>query len=236
MKDIFLDFLYFKAPLSHSLLYPGAEPDTKECFYCKKHSEHAFYSSDSDDNNPIYGCLECFQQKRFSIDHETEIGNIEKGRIVEIECSDYIDIEKAPNASEDEMLDYLQDVRIEKRELPVPDGFNKNALVEIGFCPPIATFQRSIYLCHCNDFMIYIGRWSPKDFEANSPDGDGRKLWMKMIEDERLVGFWDCSIKEMEEDGVDWRQSDDSKWCSDALVYVFRCLHCNTLRCYYDCD
>lgn len=121
------------------------------------------------------------------------------------------------------------------KEIAPPKEFNKSALLEIGFSPHIATYQKSEYLCHCNDFMTYIGRWEPGDFNKNAVDGDGRKLWMRMV-DGKTNSLWDRTLKDIKEYGDEWPQYEDSGWSGGAMVYVFKCRHCDKLRCYWDCD
>ena len=200
MKDIMIDLPYFKAPISHTLLYPGADPDSNICVCCNKECEHTFYIEGSG-KNERYGCLDCLLKRKFTISHPTQMGVVSNG----------------------------------EAELRTPQGFSKQALTDIGYSPPIATFQDYCYLLHCKDFMTYIGRWDPSDFNKNASDGDGRALWISTINDSDADWLWDRTIEEMEEEGDDWPINEDSNWAEGAAVYVFRCRHCGKLDCYWDC-
>ncbi len=242
MKEKLLDFPYFKAPLSHTSLFSGDELESQHCDYCNKQNlEYTFYSTDSQKDKGIYGCIECLKQKKYSISQETDIGFIEKGKILLIEYDDFdLNIEKSAEMSEEKAIQYFKEfqenIKHTTKECSIPQGFNKKVLYDIGFTPTIAMFQGGQYLSHCNDFMVYIGRWNPCDFEKNSVDGDGRKLWMKMIIDEDYDYLWDQTMEDIKKYGDEWAQYENSGWSEGAWVYIFKCKHCNDLKCSWDCD
>jgi uncharacterized protein CbrC (UPF0167 family) len=201
MKDIMIDLPYFKAPLSHTLLYPGADPDPNICVCCEKEYEHTFYIEGSGKNEK-YGCLDCLLKRKFSLWHSTGIGDVVNG----------------------------------KSKLTPPPEFSQQALIDICYSPPIATYQSYYYLSHCKDFMTYIGRWEPDDFNNNAIDNDGRSLWISAVNDTRADWLWDQTIKDMHEYGDEWPLYENSNWAEGAAVYVFKCRHCGKIECYWDCD
>ncbi len=207
MSEEMLDLTYFKAPVSHTQLYPGGgyEGEGQQCSYCGKKSERMFWvkrSSSLFGKKSIYGCLDCLLARKYSLENDTEIGEVTNG----------------------------------VSNLKPPKNFSKEALIEIGFTPPIAMYQAKTHFSHCKDFMVYIGRWDPEDFVKHSKDGDGRKLWMSMINNSGLDYLWDQTMEDIKEYGDDWPMYEDSGWSGGALVYVFMCRHCGKYRCYWDCD
>ena len=105
-----------------------------------------------------------------------------------------------------------------------PLGFPKASLAELRCTPRIVTWQQELWLTHCNDYMVYVGTWEPKDFYANASDGDGRSLFLRMTD--VYNHLWDSSLPKGEERLVSWH----------ATYYAFRCLHCGMLRGNWDCD
>jgi hypothetical protein len=241
MKEKLLDLPYFKAPISHAIFYYGGEPDSHTCDCCKQNSKYTFDNS-PDINKKVYVCLQCLIARKFSIDQDTELGGIVNGKLQECRCKYEPDINYMMTLNSHEKNRYLENFYYGEytKEVPCPKGFNSEALIEIGFTPPIATYQssRGKYLCHCNDFMTYVGQWSPSDFDKNAKDGDGKSLWISTVDEDQDDFLWDCTFEEIKKYGEkEWRYSSTSTdWASGALVYVFKCRHCNKLRCYWECD
>ena len=92
---------------------------------------------------------------------------------------------------------------------------SEEAISELSRTPSFWTFQQAVWLCHCNDFMAYLGEWSRDDFNQNAPDGDGQSLYAQV---ERM------------EPGEEW----SDLW--DNGFYLFRCLHCGKMRSFSDQD
>lgn len=80
--------------------------------------------------------------------------------------------------------------------------------------PPIPWIQNNDWQICCGDFCNYIGEWGQDEFNKNSPDGDGKKYLMEILNDfdkSRVVNldyFWE----EIE---------------IDTAVFVFKCNYCN---------
>ncbi|MEO6852278.1 MAG: CbrC family protein, partial [Mucilaginibacter sp.] len=102
---------------------------------------------------------------------------------------------------------------------------NPERLTEMRRTPQFISWQQELWLCHCDDFMIYKGTWEPNDFYKNSEDGDGRALFMQMT-DKELNNLWDDSLPENETLLKEWYPT----------YYVFECSHCGKLRGNWDCD
>jgi uncharacterized protein CbrC (UPF0167 family) len=143
-----------------------------------------------------HGCFSCLKAGRFQCWHDTEIGVLDESGLTHI-----YNHNKKP-----------------------PSDFPRTALVELRKTPQIVTWQQELWLIHCNDFMAYVGTWTPEDFYKNAPDGDGRSLFLRMTD--RYNHLWDSSLREGEERLASWR----------ATYYAFRCLHCGELRGNWDCD
>lgn len=237
MAERILNLTYFKAPISHTLLYPGESPDIRKCACCGKESENTFYYCPSDAQE-LYGCIDCLIAKKFSIAKDTEIGEVVDGQLQEKIATKEPDMEYALSLENHEMADYIMsfDDEYEVKILKPPKGFNVESLKEICSTPDVATYQQFTHLCHCNDFMAYVGRWDPVDFDKHAPGGNGRALWMSAIEDDNLDYLWDRTLEDKKEEGDEWPLYEDCDWSLGAGVYVFQCLHCDKIRAYWDCD
>ena len=73
--------------------------------------------------------------------------------------------------------------------------------------------------------MLFKGTWEPNDFYNHSKDGDGRRLFLDMT-DEEWNHVWDESLEDNETILTEWH----------ATYYVFECKHCGKLRGNWDCD
>lgn len=142
------------------------------------------------------GCSECLKTGRFIFGHGTDIG----------------------------WLDQHGLTRRYRSEHPVPPDFSQAALVTLTRTPQVDTTQEERWLTHCNDFMVYLGRWEPSDFCAHAKDGDGRALFLEMTE--LYPNLWDDAASHGQESWEDW----------GARYYAFRCRHCGAFRGNWDCD
>ncbi|HSZ59587.1 MAG TPA: CbrC family protein [Tepidisphaeraceae bacterium] len=143
-----------------------------------------------------YGCFPCLRQGRFLFDHNTEIGLL------------------APAGLKPFYANQKQ----------IPDHFNRAALAALLRTPRFTTWQEEEWLIHCNDFMVYVGEWKPKDFRRNAKDGDGRRLFLEMT-DKELAHLWEEATPEGAREPEDWY----------ATYYAFRCSRCGALRGNWDC-
>jgi uncharacterized protein CbrC (UPF0167 family) len=143
------------------------------------------------------GCLNCLQNGRFEFWHDTEFGVLDENGLK----------------------------KIYKHNIDNPPPIDPNILIDLRRTPQILTWQQEFWLTHCDDFMVYIGIWEPKDFYTNSKDGDGKRLFMEMTDDE-YNNLWDDSLEEGQTRLDEWYPS----------FYVFECRHCGKLRGNWDCD
>lgn len=87
-------------------------------------------------------------------------------------------------------------------------------LFELLRTPVYGTWQGEQWQFCCQHPMIYIGTWTPRDFDAYAPDGNGRALFNEVVSDA---------------DDLLWRE------CYDAQgIYVFRCAHCGRHKAHWD--
>lgn len=195
-----MDFKYFKGPLDEmsDLL------DHKTvCSICGR-TDHCFeleytitQAFDEDKKEGKVGCYSCLKEGRFEFWHDTEYG----------------------------MLDENGLSKVYKHNSDSPPPVGSDRLSEMRRTPQFISWQQELWLCHCNDFMIYRGTWEPKDFYKNSEDGDGRALFMQMT-DKELNHLWDDSLPENSTFLEEWYPT----------YYVFECGHCGKLRGNWDCD
>lgn len=230
MADIFLDFKYFKAPSSHSLLYPGYECEVKKCSFCACESDYIL----NEDDKP--GCINCLKDRKFSLRKYTEIGQIEDGVLFTSECT--FDFSQIRDRHDIHKIDFSSlSGFIERTELEVPAGFDKASLIELCHTPDVSCFQDIYHPVHCNDFMVYIGRWEMEDFVRNAPDGGGERLFKEMNNDEEFDHLWEWTLEEKAGYDGNWSENYEySNWADGACVYVFECLHCKMKRCTWDME
>ena len=104
-----------------------------------------------------------------------------------------------------------------------PPAIPASAQEEMRRTPNLAWWQESLWLTHCSDFMVYLGRWLPQDFHDRSPSGDGRDLFGQMTADDDHC-WWDRRVRAGERGLEGW-------YCT---YHAFRCRHCRCLRGYCD--
>jgi uncharacterized protein CbrC (UPF0167 family) len=88
------------------------------------------------------------------------------------------------------MLDENGLSKVYNHNMDNPPAIPQDLLKEMLRTPRIVTWNQELWLTHCNDFMIYKGTWEPKDFYSNSQNGNGRKLFLEMT-NEDLLHLWD---------------------------------------------
>ena len=230
MSDRILNLKYFKAPISHTLLYPGYEVEVNKCSYCSCVSDYIL----NEDEKP--GCIDCLINRKFSLRKDTEIGEIENGSLFKTECSfDYSQITSRHDINKIAFEDLSQ--YMDTTELEIPKGYSEESLKEICYTPDVCCFQDLSHPVHCNDFMRYIGRWEMEDFNKNAKDGNGKKLFKTMVDDEEFDHLWDWTLEEKSDYEGDWSENYlYSNWAGGACVYVFECLHCQLKRCTWDME
>jgi uncharacterized protein CbrC (UPF0167 family) len=175
-----------------------------KCSICNKDNEHCFDLEFSITNKFLHeekegkiGCYECLRKGEFEFWHDTEFGLLDENGLT-----------KVYNHNSDN-----------------PPNIKEDTLKELRRTPQIITYQQEVWLTHCNDFMVYNGTWEPLDFYKNSPNGEGRDLFMQMT-DKEMGHLWDDSLQEGQTLLEEWHPT----------YYVFECRHCGKLRGYWDCD
>ena len=143
------------------------------------------------------GCYDCLRNGEFGFWHDTEFGFLDENGLRKVRGRNY-----------DNTLE-----------------ISANSLSELRRTPQIVTYQQEMWLTHCNDFMVYVGTWTPKDFNLNSPTGNGKDLFLELT-DKELSHLWDESLQEGQMMLEEWYPT----------YYMFKCRHCDKLRGYWDCD
>ena len=141
--------------------------------------------------------------------HETELGYVENNLICEYDIETF-----------------------ESSPIELPPDFRIESLDELSRTPHIESHQGQGFLIHCTDFMCYVGRWEPGDFESLDPLS-GRDAYIQMADGDPQL--WDETLRERADRGPDWAGYTDSKWAYGSWCYVFECLHCGQRRCTWDC-
>ena len=140
-------------------------------------------------------CIDCLKQTKLEFIHESEFG--------------IVTLEKLPFE-----LDYDEDIK---------KHVSEDQIKEMLQTPQYKSFNSGMWRIHCKDFMEFIGIWEPADFTLNSPDSNGKKLFLEMTEDSNHL--WDeCELKEDELEDT-WE---------DVQYYTFICKHCGRLRGYWE--
>ncbi|MEJ8802152.1 CbrC family protein [Pontibacter sp. H249] len=198
---VHMGFLYFKGPREDmgDLL-----DDEHVCSFCGQISEMCFSVEyaitdvfGEGEKDDKVGCVDCLRKGSFEFWHDTEYG----------------------------MLDENGLTKIYSHNMDNPPPIAEETLRELRRTPQILTWQKELWLTHCNDFMVYKGTWEPKDFYKNSVTGNGRDLFLAMT-DAESNHLWDESLAEGKDELDEWY----------ATYYAFECRHCGKLRGNWDCD
>jgi uncharacterized protein CbrC (UPF0167 family) len=88
-------------------------------------------------------------------------------------------------------------------------------MFELLRTPGYLTIQGEVWQFHCEQPMIYVGRWSREDFSARSLDGNGKRFFESVVNDP-VPGLWEDELHDI------------------TGVYVFRCGDCGTLIAHWD--
>jgi len=195
-----MNFKYFKAPINEM---SDLLDKQGQCSICGKTDfcfelDYTITNEFSDENKEgKIGCYSCLREGKFEFWHDTEYGMLDENGL-----------QKVYNHNQDN-----------------PPAISSGILTELRRTPRLLSWQQELWLTHCNDFMIYNGTWTPKDFYKNSKEGDGRGLFMSMT-DKELNHLWDESLQEGQTKLEEWYPT----------YYVFECTHCGKLRGNWDCD
>ena len=199
------DFKYFKAPFEDVYRFSDQHP----CVHCGEVAPATQVEMGEGDTPDKYCCLKCLSDGKSPERHETEFGYVEDGLICNFD------------------IDLMESVPVD-----LPSGFHVENLDELSKTPQIESHQGQAFLVHCNDFMCFIGRWEPGDFE-NAGDGSARENYIQMADQDPQL--WEATESEKAKYGEKWPAYINSKWAYGSWCYVFKCVHCGTLRCSWDC-
>ncbi len=160
------------------------------------------------------GCLECLRQDRFGFSHDTEIGFFtEEGLLPHDE----------PDTSSKQIFVVSGSGEAAAASVPLiyppKPHVAEETIAEFRRTPEFATWQDIPRPVHHNDFMAYLGIWSPDDLAATSSPGTARELFLEMVES-GWHSLWPEGKKPL---------------FGDNLV-AFQCLHCQTYRGILDFD
>jgi hypothetical protein len=159
------------------------------------------------------GCLDCLRAGRFGFDHFTEAGLVTAEGLVEVFGEAQSEV-VYPVTPEGVVID------VTVRDPEHREAIDPTAQAELRRTPPFSTWQDPTWLCHCDDFMVYLGHWTQDHFEAAAPDGDGRSFYLSMAEED-----WDRDR---------WPEGEPFRTNVDAEYLVFRCRRCGVYRGYWD--
>lgn len=210
MTDIMpLEFRYFRGPESDMV---GLLPGILTCSLCGQPGrcfslERRVVSREltEKERQGKIGCIDCLKQDRFGFSHRTEAGYIdedglmiydneeEQGRVFVVAESGQTTTTGGPFVS------------------PPHEHVSDEAILELPRTPIFSTWQDLDWPVHHEDFMAYLGIWGPKDFEQFERSGEGRNLYLEMVNS----AWYDL-----------WPESEEPLFGENIIA--FQCLHCAT--------
>lgn len=96
---------------------------------------------------------------------------------------------------------------------------SEEAIAELRRTPGFSTWQEVVWPVHCDDFMAYLGIWGPEEFTGAAPEGEGRQLFLEMV---------DSAFH------PDWPAESGPRFGQNFVA--FQCLHCQTRTGIWDSD
>ena len=200
------EFRYFRAPESEMDLLPGS----RVCSLCGQPGR-CFPL----DNAPATaGCVDCLRLGRFGFSHDTEVGLItEEGFIPHDEPDDSprrVFIVANSGEAEVGSAPHLH---------PPKPHVTEEAIAELRRTPSFSTWQEVRWPVHCEDFMAYLGIWGPEEFVKAAPEGEGRRLFLDMVQPLRHRS---------------WPEDGEPRFGQNFVA--FQCLHCQTRTGIWDID
>jgi uncharacterized protein CbrC (UPF0167 family) len=91
----------------------------------------------------------------------------------------------------------------------------REQMFELVRTPTYLTIQGERWLFCCKHPMAYVGAWSREEFTRRAPDGDGKALFERIVEDAG-EGLWEDELHD------------------ETGVYVFHCDQCDRFRAHWD--
>jgi len=104
--------------------------------------------------------------------------------------------------------------------VPKEDGWvgaklPQEMMFELLRMPTYATIQGERWQFCCRQPMVFLGEWSREEFSRRATDGDGQRLFEKIVQDP-VPGLWEDELGDI------------------TGVYVFRCRSCDKLTAHWD--
>ena len=167
------------------------------------------------DSDASLGCLACLRADRFGFFHVTEAGYLDEKGLTwygeEPRSSGRVFVVSPTGESADTRSD----------PLPLaPEPPCEEAIDELRRTPEFHTWNEVPWPIHCNDFMVYLGTWQPRDiaYEAKLRGESAAEFFVSMT-DEQHRGIW---------------PGDTDEW--GLTFHVFRCTQCGSLIGRVDLD
>lgn len=150
------------------------------------------------------GCTECLKQDRFGFDHVTEAGYIDEDGLTAY------DVEEEQGrvfiVANDGQTMTTGGLSVS----PPHEHVSDEAVLELRRTPCFSTWQDLDWPVHHEDFMAYVGIWEPKDFAQSEGSGEGRNLYLEMVDS----AWYDL-----------WPEGKEPMFTEN--IVVFECLHCS---------
>jgi len=212
-----IEFRYFRAPESEmSALMPGE----RICSLCGQSGrcfplDYVISSELSEEERRgKIGCYDCLRRDRFGFMHGTEVGLITEEGILPHSEPDDLPRRVFVVASDGEAVaDSAPLVQ------PPNSRVTEAAVAELRRTPGFGTWQEIIWPVHCDDFMAYLGIWGPEDFDRAAPAGEGRQLFLDMVDSSYYSG---------------WPEDGNPHFGPNFVA--FQCLHCSFRSATFDID
>ncbi len=182
----------------------GLDADDRQDVACHSCGEDVpFPEIDDEEMRVCYGCL---RAGRVALSKDTAFGMVSWEQVVEGLTHG------GPRIATTEFETVSQGQRgWVKVKLPT------DLMLELLRTPAYLTWQGERWQFCCKQPMVYTGPWKRDDFESNAPDGDGRALFEKVVQ-EYTAEFWDQGFSD----------------CTG--IYVFKCNSCQRLTAHVDCE
>lgn len=211
-----MEFRYFRAPDSEMRRFLGGGVcslcgQQGPCFALDNVISREF--SEEKRQGKI-GCYDCLRRDRFGFMHGTDIGVITEDGLLTFDEPD--DGPKRIFVVTDDGETVTGNVPLISQPCP---SVSEEAIAELRRTPSFSTWQDFSWPIHHNDFMAYLGIWEPEDFEQLSASGNGRELFLEIV-DPDLHDLW---------------PTDQLTNFRDNFI-VFECLHCSTKTALFDID
>ncbi len=205
-----MEFFLFQA---HESFMRGFEEKPRQCAFCGQRGP-AFSLDDAapaaGETLPgpegAYGCESCLKAGKFGFEHDTDAGFVSATGHTPLPPPEHPVYAIGPDGQ-------VVGIAPHQTWTPAPE-----AITTLFRTPRFFGLQQDLWLSHCKTFMAYTGEWEPKDFNEAAPEGDGRALFLQMVDPDSAF-LWRNGAKKPR-----WR----------GAVHVFECVLCGAHRAYFD--